>query len=113
MFMSCCENCRRTADIVEIHQLHVEGHVAELCLACHAVLAQESQRARFFTLVRSKDHKSSNTEMQKIHRKLSLLMTAGIIAIACVSGIMVADHMDILQTASTPYLTFAELNQYR
>lgn len=51
--------------------------------------------------------------MQKIHRKLSLLMTAGIIAIACVSGIMVVDHMDILQTASTPYLTFAELNQYK
>lgn len=112
MKKNCCENCQRAANIVEINQLCIEGHVAELCVACHIVLAQESQRTRFFTLVRSKDKQSSNNEMQKIHRKLSLLIATGIFAIACASGVAIVEHMDILQTASTEYLTFAELNRY-
>ncbi|WP_154661607.1 hypothetical protein [Bacillus ndiopicus] len=115
MKMNCCENCGRAANIVEMNKLSIEGHVAELCVACHYVLAQESQRARFFTLVRSKDKQSSNSEMQKVHRQLSLLIGAGIFVIACLSGVAIADNMDILQTASVQqqhYLTFAELNRY-
>ncbi|KYG90711.1 hypothetical protein A0U40_06990 [[Bacillus] sp. KCTC 13219] len=112
MKMNCCENCGRVAGIVEINQLTIEGHVAELCLACHYVLAQESQRARFFTLVRSKDKQTSNSEMQKVHRNLSFLIATGVFAIACLSGIVIVDNLDLLQTASAQnYLTFAELNR--
>ena len=50
MVMCTCENCGRTD--LEIETLRIDGHVAEVCLMCAYVLAQNKER--FLQLVRSK-----------------------------------------------------------
>ena len=100
-----CENCGRTTEYVQVNLVTIERHSANLCLACAHVLSMPPQQERFFKLVRKKDVKESNEEMQKAHRLLSSLISVGTVFIA---GIVLAmgvsqgfDVVNLLPSASS------------
>ena len=115
MVICTCENCGRTN--LEIETLRIDGHVAEVCLMCAYVLAQNKER--FLQLVRSKTASNSNEEMKQQHKLLSSLITVGIVGIFAIIGIGIAENLNTFPgtTATieqnTEYLSFAILKQFK
>ena len=118
--MCSCDSCGRKQENVEIEQHTVNGYVAELCYMCAHVLLQPSNQKRLFELINRKDSQSSNSEMQKVHKKLSQLITIGAASVI-VMGVLAALQTDSLTylLASFPqieqakeYLSFAYINKY-
>ena len=115
MVICTCENCGRTE--LEIETLRMDGHVAEVCLMCAYVLAQNKER--FLQLVRSKTASNSNEEMKQQHKLLSGLLTVGIVGIFAIIGVGIAENLNAFAgtTATieqnTEYLSFAILNQFK
>ena len=115
MVICTCENCGRTN--LEIETLSIDGHVAEVCLMCAYVLAQNKER--FLQLVRSKTASNSNEEMKQQHKLLSNLIAVGIVGIFAIIGIGIAENLNTFPgtTATieqnTEYLSFAILNQFK
>lgn len=115
MIICTCENCGRTN--LEIEKLKIDGHMAEVCLMCAYVLAQNKER--FLQLMRSKTADHSNEEMKEKHKLLSSLIVVGVVGIFAIVGIGVAENLNTFPgtTASieqnTEYLSFAILNQFK
>ena len=115
MIICTCENCGRTN--LEIETLRMDGHVAEVCLMCAYVLAQNKER--FLQLVRSKTASNSNEEMKQQHKLLSGLIAVGIVGIFAIIGIGIAENLNTFPgtTATieqnTEYLSFAILKQFK
>lgn len=112
-----CENCGRTTEYVQVDFVVIARHSAQLCLACAHVLSMPHQHERFFKLVRKKDVKQSNVEMQKAHRLLSGFIAVGAtlaaVTVAVVSmtqGIEVASTLDFAIDSET--LTFLNLKSF-
>ena len=112
-----CENCGRTTEYVQVDFVVIARHSAQLCLACTHVLSMPHQHERFFKLVRKKDVKQSNVEMQKAHRLLSGFIAVGAtlaaVTVAVVSmtqGIEVASTLDFAMDSET--LTFLNLKSF-
>lgn len=114
MITCTCENCGRTN--LEIETLRIDGHVAELCLMCAYVLAQNKER--FLQLVRSKTAHHSNEEMKQKHKLLSSLIVVGLVGIFAIIGVGVAGNLDTITTTNatteqnTEYVSFAILKQF-
>ena len=110
-----CENCGRTN--IEMETLRIDGHVAELCVTCAYVLAQNQER--FFKMIRSKSMKQSNVAMKKQHKLLSGLIVAGLVGIFAIIGVGMAENLNMFPGTTeaieqnTEYLTFAILNQFK
>ena len=115
MITCTCENCGRTN--LEIETLRIDGHVAEVCLMCAYVLAQNKDR--FLQLVRSKTAEHSNEEMKQKHKLLSSLIVVGVVGIFAIVGVGMIENLNTFPgtTASieqnTEYLSFAILNQFK
>ena len=115
MIICTCENCGRTN--LEIETLSIDGHVAEVCLMCAYVLAQNKER--FLQLVRSKTAHHSNEEMKQQHKLLSSLIAVGIVGVFAIIGIGIVENLNTFPgtTATieqnTEYLSFAILNQFK
>ena len=113
MIICTCENCGRTN--LEIETLRIDGHVAEVCLVCAYVLAQNKER--FLQLVRSKTAYNSNEEMKEKHKLLSKLIVFGIVGIFAIIGVGMVENLNnfLGNTATieqnTEYLSFAILKQ--
>lgn len=112
-----CENCGRTTEYVMVDCVTIARHTAQLCLACAHVLSMPHQRERFFKLVRKKDAKQSNTEMQKAHRLLSGFIAVGVtlaaVTVAVVGmtqGIELASTLNFTPNSET--LTFLNLKSF-
>ena len=112
-----CENCGRTTEYVQVDFVVIARHSAQLCLACTHVLSMPHQHDRFFKLIRKKDVKQSNAEMQKAHQLLSGFIGVGatlaVVAIAVVGmtqGIEVASTLGAATDAET--LTFLKLKSF-
>ena len=111
MIICTCENCGRTN--LEIETLRIDGHVAEVCLMCSYVLAQNKER--FLQLVRSKTAYNSNEEMKEKHKLLSKLIVFGIVGIFAIVGVGIVGNLHTFpgNTATieqnTEYLSFAIL----
>lgn len=109
----CCENCRRLSTDVEMTVLTIEGHVANLCLACCYIFEQDSNHERFFKLVRSHAQKEGHPKMAKVHQKLNAMLLVGALFIGGFTSFVVADIINEQETAPTaPYLSFADLHRY-
>ena len=114
MITCTCENCGRTN--LEIETLRMDGHVAEVCLMCAYVLAQNKQR--FLQLVRSKTAYHSNKEMKQKHKLLSSLIVVGLVGIFAMIGIGIAGDLNTFTATTaiteqnTEYISFAILKQF-
>lgn len=117
-----CENCGRSSEIVEIEQLTLRGHVAQVCVTCVHILSQTTNEKRFFQLVRRKNSKDSNPEMKKIHQLMSALIAVGMLMIVTLVTFGVVQNLDTFQgiVADTDalkqthdYMSFALLNQFK
>ncbi|MEK4230679.1 DNA polymerase III subunit delta [Solibacillus sp. FSL H8-0538] len=123
MIKKCmCENCGRSNEVVEIEQLSISGHVAELCVTCAHILSQTINRESYYELCRKKDVKSSNKEMQKVHHKLSMLIAVGMVFIVTITALGISQNLhtvsgtlanaDQLQQAHN-YMSFVHLKQLK
>ena len=114
MITCTCENCGRTN--LEIETLRIDGHVAEVCLMCAYVLAQNKER--FLQLVRSKTAHHSNEEMKRKHKLLSSLIVVGLVGIFAIIGIGIAGNFNTstaitaITEQNTEYVSFAILKQF-
>lgn len=110
-----CENCGRSSLVVEIEHITIQQHIANLCLACSHVLTLPKNKARFLQLVRKKESKNSNKEMQKAHQLLSMLLFVGaclIVVVAAATSVTEGFDFTVLSstgTSTTEYLSFVEL----
>ncbi|MFF5995308.1 hypothetical protein AAGS61_11185 [Lysinibacillus sp. KU-BSD001] len=103
-----CENCGRIN--LEMETFRMEGHVAQLCVTCAYVFAQNKER--FCQMVRSKTAKQSNAQMKKQHQLLSSLIAIGSVAMLAILGWGIADQVHIFAAAEqTEYLSFVHLKQ--
>ena len=112
-----CENCGRTTEYVQVALVTIERHSAQLCLACEHVLSMPQQHERFFKLVRKKDVKQSNEDMQKAHRVLSRFIAVGTmfaaVTVAAVGMTQGFDMASTLDFATNPEpLTFLNLKSF-
>lgn len=112
-----CENCGRTTEYVPVDRVMIARHSAQLCLACAHVLSMPHQHERFFKLVRQKDVKQSNMEMQKAHRLLSGFIAVGatlaavtLTVVGMTQGIEVANTLNFTPDSDT--LTFLNLKSF-
>lgn len=116
----CCENCGRSKEAVEIKSVVLNNHVAQLCLACAHVLTLPKNESRFLQLVRKKNMKESNKEMQKAHRILSLFIAVGMLFLVMIAAAGVSQGVDFatwyeadsLDEIATEYVSFVEINNY-
>ena len=114
MVTCTCENCGRTN--LELETLRMDGHVAEVCLMCAYVLAQNKER--FLQLVRSKTAHYSNEEMKQKHKLLSSLIVVGLVGIFSIIGIGIAGNLDTITATTTvteqntEYISFVILKQF-
>ena len=117
-----CENCGRSSEQVEIEQLSLRGHVATLCLTCTRILCQTTNEERFIQLVRKKNIKSSNIEMQKIHKTLSALIAVGTLFVVVIFAFGVVKNVETVASIfenvdslkqKNEYLSFGFLNQFK
>jgi len=114
MITCTCENCVRTN--LEIETLRIDGHVAEVCLMCAYVLAQNKER--FLQLVRSKTAPQSNEEMKQKHKLLSSLIVVGLVGVFAMIGIGIVGDLNTFTATTTiteqnkEYLSFAILKQF-
>ena len=112
-----CENCGRTTEYVQVDCVTIARHSAQLCLACAHVLSMPHQHERFFKLVRKKDVKQSNAEMQKAHRLLSRFIAVGatlaavtVAVVGMTQGIDLASTLNFTPDSDT--LTFLNLKSF-
>lgn len=115
-----CENCGRTSEYVEITNLSIRNHTAQLCVTCAQILSQVTNHERFLTLVRNKSALSSNKEMQKVHKQISALIGVGVLFIACIASVGIVKNVDLITAMimqqpeqQVEYLSFAVLNQLK
>ena len=114
MVTCTCENCGRTN--LEIETLRMDGHMAEVCLMCAYVLAQNKER--FLQLVRSKTAQHSNEEMKQKHKLLSNLIVIGLVGVFAIISFGITRNFDTITaiTATTEqnikYISFAILKQF-
>lgn len=112
-----CENCGRTNNSVQINPVTIDHHTAYLCLVCEHVLHLPENKNRFFSLVRSKNRKQANREMQGAHRILSAFIAVGVLFSVAIAAVGVAQSTDIVtlplfETDSiliNEYLSFLQL----
>ena len=114
MITCTCENCGRTN--LEIEKLTIDGHVAEVCLMCAYVLAQNKER--FLQLVRSKTAHHSNEEMKRKHKLLSSLIVVGLVGVFAIVCVGIAGNLNTSTATTatteqnTEHLSFAILKQF-
>ena len=117
-----CENCGRSSEVVEIEQLTLRGHIAQVCVTCAHILSQPTNEKHFFQLVRRKNSDASNPEMKKVHQLMSTLIAVGILMIVTLAAFGVVQNLDTFpgMAADTDslkqthdYLSFALLNQFK
>lgn len=109
LVMICtCEHCGRTQ--LNIEEVTVDRHVAELCVTCAYVLKQNPERVK--QLVRNKTKNESNREMQKQHQLLSGLISVGILGIIAITGIAIVDQLPSFVSSIMEHLSFTYLNQF-
>lgn len=116
-----CESCGRTNKSVQINPITIDHHTAYLCLACEHVLHLPENKNRFFRLVRSKNRKQANPEMQRAHRILSVFIAVGVLFSVAIAAVGAAQNTDIVtlplfEADSMPineYLSFLQLKGYQ
>lgn len=116
-----CESCGRTNKLVQINPITIDHHTAYLCLACEHVLHLPENKNRFFRLVRSKNRKQANPEMQRAHRILSVFIAVGVLFSVAIAAVGAAQNTDIVtfplfEADSMPineYLSFLQLKGYQ
>ena len=117
-----CENCGRSSEVVEIEQLTLRGHIAQVCVTCAHILSQPTNEKRFFQLVRRKNSDASNPEMKKVHQLMSTLIAVGMLMIVTLVTFGVVQNFDTVLGISADadslkqthdYLSFALLNQFK
>lgn len=116
-----CESCGRTNKSVQINPITIDHHTAYLCLACEHVLHLPENKNRFFRLVRSKNRKQANPEMQRAHRILSAFIAVGVLFSVAIAAVGAAQNTDIVtlplfEADSIPineYLSFLQLKGYQ
>lgn len=116
-----CESCGRTNRSVQINPITIDHHTAYLCLACEHVLHLPENKNRFFSLVRSKNRKQANPDMQRAHRILSAFIAVGVLFFVAIAASGVAKSTDIVtlplieadSMLINEYLTFLQLKEYQ
>lgn len=114
-----CENCGRSDQSVTVANHTIHQHVALLCSTCTHILTLPTNEARFLQLARKKTNQTSNPEMQKIHQKLSMLLTVAGFFLTIIAATAVTQSMDIqassdlhvIEQKEDEYLSFAYLNR--
>lgn len=116
-----CENCGRTNNLVQINRVTIDHHTAYLCLACEHVLHLPENKNRFFSLVRSKNRKQANPEMQRIHRILSAFIAVGVLFFVAIAALEVAQSTELVtlplfeadSMLINEHLSFLQLKEYQ
>ncbi|ATP41793.1 DNA polymerase III subunit delta [Solibacillus sp. R5-41] len=114
-----CENCGRSDQSVTVENHTIHQHVAQLCPTCIHILSLPTNEVRFLQLARKKNKQTSNTEMQKIHQKLSMLLAVAGLFVTIIAAAVVAQSMEIHaysdlyvnETEIDNYLSFAYINE--
>ena len=117
-----CENCSRTAKVVNMETITIQNHKAQLCLACAHVLTLPQNEARFLQLVRKNTRKESNKDMQKIHQLISVLLAIGTLFLVIIAAAGVSQEFDFaswstgqveqVEIKATEYISFVNINDY-
>ena len=114
-----CENCGRTADAVELENIAIKHHTAQLCVTCAHVLTLPKNEARLLQLVRKNTCKESNKDMQKVHQVMSLLLAVGALFLVIIAAAGVSQGFefvswstDRLDETITEYISFVDINDY-
>ncbi|MEK4427003.1 DNA polymerase III subunit delta [Solibacillus sp. FSL K6-1523] len=114
-----CENCGRSNESVTISNHTIHQHVAQLCPTCTHILSLSTNEVRFLQLARKKNKQTSNTEMQKIHQKLSILLAVAGLFVTIVVAAAVTQSMEthaftdlyVNESKANSYLSFAYINE--
>lgn len=114
-----CENCGSSNVSDTVSKYSNQQHVAQLCITCAHILSLPANEDRFLQLVRKKTLATSNIEMQKVHKKISILLAVAglfltIIAAAAVSqSVNIKGYYDLYfhEQETDEYLSFAHLNE--
>ncbi|MEG0473058.1 MAG: DNA polymerase III subunit delta [Solibacillus sp.] len=113
-----CENCGRSDRSVPVGNHTIQQHVVQLCPTCTHILSFPTNEVRFLQLARKKTKQSSNTEMQKIHQTLSMLLAVAGLFITIIAAVAVTQSMEtyafsglyVNEPIADPYLSFAYIN---
>lgn len=114
-----CENCGRSNQSVAVANHTIHQHVALLCSTCTHILTLPTNEVRFLQLARKKTKQTSNSEMQKIHQKLSMLLAVASLFVTVIVAAAITKSMDIqafsnshiIAQETDEYLSFAYLNK--
>ncbi|MEG0384728.1 DNA polymerase III subunit delta [Solibacillus cecembensis] len=114
-----CENCGRSNQSVTVKNHTIHQHVARLCPTCTHILSLPTNEGRFLQLVRTKNKQTSNTEMQKIHQKLSMFLAVGGLFVTIIAAAVVTQSMEtyaftdlyVNESKANSYLSFAYINE--
>lgn len=113
MVKTCtCENCGRSSERVEIEQLSIRGHIADLCLTCAHLLSQSHNHDSFFSIVRNKTADQSNSEMKKVHTLLSTFLLVGMFFIVVVVALGVSQNLDTFPGTAIPTDDVKQQSEY-
>lgn len=114
-----CENCGRSNQSAAIENHTIHKHVALLCPTCIHILSLPTNEVRFLQLARKKSKQTSNTEMQKIHKKLSMLLAVAGLFLTIIAATVVTQSLEIHafsnfyvnESETDNYLSFAYINE--
>lgn len=106
-----CENCGRSNQSVIVANHTIHQHVAQLCPTCMHILSLPTNEARFLQLVRKKSKQASNSEMQKIHKKLSMLLAVAGLFVSMIATTVITQSMD-MQASSNSHVSEQETDEY-